>query len=472
MFSAPIRQFDEAQVIHRLEQVLGDIDTGNGTPLAAAAATALLTDAAATRNGLPDVLALDDDALFHAAAQLHYMLTEGRHESKLPFGSSASSYDPGGVKVAGEMLVLEAGRPGLHPMESTRRDAHGPNLELLRRLITRKTRRLACRRIGLPSAKTIVDTDERTMLQFPPFAEAGGMVLQRRTCDTGAPRFCSATTRQIEAFATSIVEDMRALWTRRAEIGERAMLVRRSAEAGILAECGPEADIAVSCISIELGMQREDRDPSVYIEYDCLDEALRRGTVIDYLPGRNEATPRNLRRIPRVHRERTAELEELRSAGAAGRIDDVAAAIASAAPGGLVAVLAKLSENYDAFVTIPTSGAPLYATLYWRDGVIKAEADCRDRLDYCRERLELRNVQLPDTVVETLAGRWVSETAELPFDLTCRITGGRENDASIVLDLDVGTSLVNCTEGRIWPQPADGDFGETWLRLPPPYDER
>lgn len=472
MFLESIRQFDEAQVLNRLLKLFGYVDAGNGTPLAAALATALTRDASATRHALADILALDDETLAYAASHLLHALMNGKHQFQLPFGTEVSNYEPGGVSIGGEELVLDAAREGLFPLQATRRDAHGPNLDLLRSLIRKKTRKLACRRLGLPSPKTIVDSDERTTLQFPPLPEAGGIVLQFRTGSSGAPRFCSATKAQLETFSDTIVQDMRALWKRRAAIGRHADLVRRAAEGGILAECGPDADIKVTNVALELTSQREDEVPSVYVEYECLDECLRLGTAIDYLPTRNEPIPANLRNRPRTERQRRADLDELMSAGATGRIDEMAAAIISAAPEGPASVLAILQNGHEAFVTIPTSVAPLFATLYWRNGTIVAEADCRGRLDYCRERLELRGVELPETIVDTIAGRPLSQIADLPFACESRVDRVGEHDEALVLHLAVDTLLVNCVERRIWPEPAGADFGRAWMNLPPPFDAR
>jgi len=472
MFLGSIEQFDEAQVTKRLLDLFGYVDAGNGTSLAAALATALTRDASATRHDLADVLALDDEALDHAASHLLHALTNGKHQFQLPLGTRVSNYDPGGVSIGGEELVLDAAREGLFPMQATRRDAHGPNLDLLSSLILKKTRKLACRRLGLPSPKTIIDSDERTTLQFPPLAEAGGIVLQFRTGSSGAPRFCSATKAQLETFSDTIVQDMRALWKRRAAIGRHVYLVRRSAEEGILAECGPDSDIRVINVVVELTSQREDDAPSVYVEYECLDECLRLGTAIDYLPTRDEPTPANLRSRPHTERRRRADLEELMSVGATGRIDEMAAAIVAAAPEGSAAVLATLEKSHEAFVTIPTLEAPLFATLYWRDGTIMAEADCRGSLDYCQERLELRGVELPEAVLANIAGRPLSEVADLPFACDSRIARAGDNDEALVLHLDVQTLLVNCAERRIWAEPAGVDFGRTWMNLPPPYDAR
>lgn len=450
---------DASRLEHHLLELFGEVDAGNGTPLAAAVATALLFDADAVGRSAKDVMALDGDVLLDAASALRRCFDRGAQEFGLPFGCKASSLDAGGVTINGMRLLLDADRPGLHASQTVGREAGGSNLTRLQRLLVRKTRKLACRSIGVPSPKTIVDNDVRPLLQFPPLAEAGGVVLQVRGDAPTADRFRSATTSQIERMADEIVKDMQALWKRREEIGRRAVDARLAAQSAVAIECGGGADITVGSVTIDLRLQRGLPDPAIYVEFDCLDEAMRPGTVVNYLPPHREPSAERLSRVLRTHLVRSMRVAELRSFGASGQIDDVAAAIVAAAPEGAVPVLKKLAGQNDTLVILPTSKGTLYATLYWRDGVIHVEADRGTTINYCRDRLVLGGIELPETILDTVVGRPLSEIVELPFDCDCRVIEARVREGTIAFDLEVNTSFVDCAEGRIWPEPAGGFRG-------------
>ncbi|NJR80047.1 hypothetical protein [Sphingomonas corticis] len=464
MFIGTHRNFDAAQILDHVRTLFAPGDVGNGTPIPDALAAALAADARAAGVDARQILTKTHEDLVDTAVELIVALQSGKGEFEMPFGTSARSLHKGSVTLNGSTYVLDAGRPGLHALEETRRDAHGPNLQLLHRLIERKTRKLACRRLGLPTPRKIVDVDERNTLQFAPSPDAGGAVLQCFTLGMGAIRFCSVLPEQVGEMADQIVADMRAFWKRRVEIGGQAAEIRRLADAGIVRECGPDAPLKVHALSIDISTQRDVEKPSFYVEYLGVDEALRSGTVIDYVSTSHPRAGEDLTRIPWLQRLRSAELDELRSLGADGRIDDVAAAIAAAAPGGAAAVLSRLAKEYDTFISFETSSGPFHATLYWRDGVIRAEAEVANRLDLNREVLELERVKLPEMVEGALVGRKLRDVAQLPFDCDCVIEDAEEiRDEALRLRLDIGIALADCATGRIWPQPHDFD-DRAWKR--------
>ena len=63
--------------------------------------------------------------------------------------------------------------------------------KLLRQEIAKMTEGTELERIGLPLPES-APSDQREMLWFPPFDEAGGVVLQR-LAQTGSPRFCASS---------------------------------------------------------------------------------------------------------------------------------------------------------------------------------------------------------------------------------------------------------------------------------------
>ena len=445
-------QFRLATLEARLRASLAGFTMPNGTEAAAAVATALRVDL--RRSGLGEVgiatlEALGDDQLFETAFLLGWQLQAKGGSVKLPLGSPVTSHDPGGVSIGGENWVLVAGEPGLFPVQTTRRDPHGPNLELLRTEITRLTRRLACRRIGLPHASFIVDTDARDSLQFPPFADAGGVVLQRFTCDSEAPRFCSALPSQIKALAKSMVEDMRALWTRREAIGARAAQIRSVAE-----DVAAEHGAAVLKVAVDLSRQREDPDFSMYIEYEATDEAMRTGPVLDFIPS-HDATGRDHWGTPLGLDGRGERLAALRSSGADGWIDEFAAGALSIAPMGAREALRQLKSRYELTFATTCGGDPIYVTLYWQNGVVLAETLIPGKLDQASGRITLIDVRLPETVAAAAAGRRLDDLIELPFPTSCTIETVR-NEGHLRIDLAPRRRFVDLDSGRIWDDP---DYG-------------
>jgi len=434
-----------------LRNVLGEAGTSVGTPLAEALAAILEVDCRLNDqdNGLARLLALPRDELVELALDLDWAL-EHKAEFDLPLGGKVKGCYPGSIEIDGLCLVLDAGCPGLFPMEAMSRDAYGPNLEFLRYEIERLTRKLACRRIGLPTAVHLVDTDSRRLLQFPPFDEGAGVVLQRSAADTGAARFCSASPQQIRDFAKDIVLDMRALWTNRLAVAARVTEVRRAAEQ---AAAEAPAEAGVHSIDIEMRHQRDQTSFLLYVEYQAIDEAMRPGIVLQCVPSHHDVSE-GLRRAPFGVRGRWKDLVELRGYGADGWIDEMAFCALKAAPEGASAVLAKLATSYETTVTIPAGNKPLFATFYWRGGCIRAELAVPGELEYTLNDLDLLGASMPETTLAHLPGQSVSSVIELPFDCTCEIeVVTRLHTGGIRMEINSRRQLVNLGSGQIWPEP-------------------
>jgi hypothetical protein len=440
--------FKAAQLEDRLRDVLYDLDIGNGTPAADALSAALQLDlriSGSGREGQDRLLALNVSEIADLTAGLMWLVSTKHAEFELPLGTKMKSDNVGDFTIGGEHWILDAGRPGLHPMESLTKAAHGPNLDLLHSHIERLTRKLACRRIGLPSPVLIVDANDRHLLQFPPFAEAGEAVLQRWANGTNAQRFCSALPDQIENYAKDIVSDMRLLWTKRRQIAERVKQVRAFADATAAAQ-----GVKVKKVSIDLHNQHQNTAFGVSVEYEALDEAMRIGTVLDHFPWNDTPEGRAVR-LWGVEGRRS-KLERLQALGADGWIDDMAAAVITVAPEGPAAVLAELAKAFQVTFNVPTAGPPMFTTLYWLNGEIKAEISIRGKLDWAG-KLQLTDQILPESVISSLPGRRVDSVVSLPFACPCVILEAKER-SGLVLDLEIDKRLVNCTTGAIWDEPS------------------
>jgi hypothetical protein len=293
----------------------------------------------------------------------------------------------------------------------------------------------------------IVDNDARHLLKFPPFQLAGGVVLQRRTSDTGASRFCAATPEQIEALATSMVADMEALWNRRKVVTKRVKAVRQIAHAKIPDDA---AGAAISAIAIDLEYQRDAERFCFYIEYDAIDEAFRPGIVLDYIPALAEGQGRRYM-VPRGVGGRRAERDELRALAADGEIDEIAAAVVRAAPEGQMDVLGRLAIDYETNVAFMTDLGPVYALLFWRDGCIKAEIHAPGRLVQYGDMFEWTEEIFDDEDAHALIGWSLSSQIALPFDADCAIIKASHLcRGGVRFRIDMKRLLVNCSSGCIW----------------------
>ena len=450
------REFAAAVALAHVMDMIGKEVLSSGAPKADALFSALEHDAREAGVGIEAIATLDWDRLFDAGFDLAWALENGEHEFMLPFGTTAKADQPGAIEIGGRQLVVDADRPGLHPLETASPAAGGRNLELLHRLITSKTAKLACRQIGLPQASHITDTDSRHLLHFPPFDGAGGVVLQRWATETGAARFRAASRKAIEAFAASIVKDMRALWTNRVAIRSRVKEVREAALAGIASAQGRGREMAIDKICIDMQQHRQgDTEFCLYLEYAGCDEALRQGRILEFVPGRNRLDERGLWSRPYTHEWRVKDLAELRAMGANGQIEAVAAEVARLAPEGQSAVLARLARDLETQVIIETDAAPTYATLFWRDGRIESEVSQANVFDIWSNAIEVKPAARTDRREEALTGGdRVSAFATLPVAHDALVAGVSEfNTGGMGLKFERSYLLVDVDTGRIWAEP-------------------
>lgn len=453
-----VLDINEYKLLMRLRELFATFSMPNKTPAADAVHVALLADQRSAGLQTTALNSLTNDQLIDAYCHVVWAVEHGNTPTcQLPFGTEARSRTKGTLEIGAQTYVLDAGSPGLHALETVRRDAHGPNLERLAASIARKTRKLACRRLGVPIPVHVVDANSTYLIQFAPLPEAGNVVLQRNVAETGADRFCAALPDQIEAFAKSIVADMRNLWNRRKEIGARVAEVRAAALAGLPGGEDADGRDSVKAITVDLS-RTHDYPVSLHVEYDTLDEAIRPGTVIDFIPanfsleGRAWPAPRSTE----YRREMRARLAAL---GATGMIDEIAEAIAMAAPEGPAAVLGRLATAYETTALVPTRLGPLYATMFWRDGVIQAELSMPGKLEWFYGRLELNGVVPPAHAVRTLPGRPVARVFDLPFETSALIKHVDMLEAQrICLHLDPAERLVNVETGVIWTDTSVDSF--------------
>ena len=440
---------DETQLRQRAREAANPLTLDNGTWAADALVSALLVDLrrSAVPTGVERLRSLTDDELFDLANDLARAIHAPMFTFKLPLGTIVIGLTPGCVAIGNEAFVQDAGVPGLHPQELARWDAHGPNLDLLRSEITQLTRGLGCRGLGLPAACFVADADGGTLLQFEPLADAAGVVLQLRTEAVNGAFFGAASRARIMDFARFAVADMRLLWRRRLAVGKSVMLIRRAAEAAVATMDG------VSVANIRVAIDRHGPEPllELIIEYEAVDDTMRKGPVLHIVERADVSPEAGGHRVPDHLIERMRHHDRLRGAGADGMIDDFAAAIATAAPHGLLAVLASLGRNHEITFTMPTaSGATLNARLYWNDCVIRSSFSADGRVAGGSDCISLLRTTLPETIKDSALGRLLAEIVELPFDFGRRITSVEQAGEGARLYIESRDRLVNLSSGRIW----------------------
>lgn len=450
MFSGNQNQFAVAAINARLESLLEGECVGNGTPLATAVATALDVDRRRAPANDHNPISYSDEELIELAIDISVALHLPHSKMTLPFGTVLQTMKLGQILIDGESWTLDAGRPGLHPAFTARKGAHGPNLELLHHHISRLTRKLACRRLGLPQPLVIYDNDERHLLHFAPCAEAGGVVLQCWANGTDATLFCGAFPEQIEEFAKSIVKGMQSFWKRRNDIANQVGEVRTIAEMRVA-----EREAAVDAIVVDMMFQFDAENLDFYVHYLAIDVALRPGLVLDFIP----ASRRTLIGaghdfdLPWGIRGRYEEIENFRRHGADGRITELAAAVLASDRFDSKLICSKLSEAYDLAVEIPGSGTSMFVALYWANGRIYAEVCKHGTMNWNRDVLEIYGFDVPEAKLVTMNGKPLSDLVELPFGGDIIVDRVERIPDGLRLHVAENYLLIDLASGRMWELP-------------------
>lgn len=431
---------------HSLRSSLGVMDVGNGTEVADALAIALIVDLrlSARPDGLERLHHLSAHEVLEAAGDLRRTLNRQGDGFHLPLGTRASPALPGSIRMGDESWGLDAGKPGLHPVRSLRHDAHGPNLELLVKRIRNMARNLACRRLGLPEPMTVIHDGPFHVLRFAPLAEAGQAILKLSAYETGSERFCSAMPSQIETFAARIVDEMKALWTFRRQIGARVTAVRKAASA-----VAPSIGAALVGVTVQCGVRKNPGTFLLVVEFLALDEAMRQGIVCRTVGPCHDMEDLDLVSLGTA--DRAGRRKALAVADADGWIDELAITIARAAPEGPAAVLQRLASAYQTILPVPSNSGPVFTTLGWHDGVVTTEL-CMDGLYWEGLNVELDDV-VPEIVLACLPGRRLTDLVELPFGCDCIIASARCGPSGLLIQLQRREHYINCTTGRIWAAP-------------------
>lgn len=392
--------------------------------------------------------ALDDLAILALGDQLGELLTRhGEVRCKLPAGTGAMGFLLGSAYVGTEVLVLDVDRPGLHALFDIPKRPGGANLAFLLETIDALSRDRPCRGVGMPTLVERFDEHPLHLLQFPPFAHACDVVLQRSLIDATAA-FCSLSTRKVLDLAEDIVVDMRDLWNNGRAIAPRVVMARDAAR-HLVAHF---PDVRVHAVTVELHHQRFQERLAVGVEFETLDHALRRGIAVQHVDADDE--PGNVLSAAAV--DRSVRAAAVHALGADGWIEGVARAVVDAAPQGPAAVLADLGDRLEVSVVLPTGTGPLRIRLRWWHGAVRAATEDSHDLSILHSMLWLRTSGLPHTLIGGLAGRPLHAALDGPFRCASPIASAVFADGLLTLDVRPDLWLVDCAAGRMWPDPTVG----------------
>jgi len=422
----------EAALADKFNAALSWAELENGTLLATVLASAIMVDLrrSGSEDGVNTIETFDEDAIKELGDLLSFAIEGDGRPFTLPLGTVVRPYQPGSVEIGGEVWVIQTGKPGLFPIEIVRHDAYGRNLELLRETISKLVQGRPWQYIGLPSPSNISDHGPVNLLAFPPFHDAGGVVLQREANSTVAACFAAAMPDDVKFLALAIANDMRAMWHRRQDIADQARAVRRIAESKIAEDA---VGVALRAIAIDLHRQHNADLFDFHVQYDAVDDAYRPGLVLDFIPAPFEGVHANDSAPHGIHGRRE-ERDVVHALGADGEIDSFAAAVVRYAPEGQAEVLARLAVDYDTVVQFVTPLGPVYATLYWRNGCIEAEISAPNRIVKRGEYLEWYEEVFDAGDAQALLGLTLFDVLPLPFDAKCNQAGdaaaSRREDAA------------------------------------------
>lgn len=393
---------------------------------------------------------LQSEQIVNAARKLVHAL-EGKGDGfALPFGTLVEVGRPGSVVVAGRVYVRRVRVPGLHPAETVPRDARGANLESLRLMVGSRSSSSSAERFGLPTPALIgVGGAVRHLIELAPLPELAGAVLQFGFDEFDAARFCAAPTLSLERFANRIVKAAQWLWRHRVAIAKRVEAARRAAEAGIDAARRCIGSPVLERVCIEGSSVGRPGGPDLILRYLGLDDALRLGALVDVVPGQSDLEGAALLAAPLAQGRRAIHRQQLWAYGADGRIDRDAAAVAGIAPEGTAAVLQRLSSSLETVVVLPTPSGGRHVTLFWREGVIRAEATRADGLTLWEGEVDAGDGFDAGPTDET-----TSNVLELGYVEHWAIVGEeRLPGRRLRQRLKDATAFVNTATGAIWTDP-------------------
>lgn len=437
-------QFIENTLRDRLRLIDSRSDAGNGTLLADATATLLAADAVTARARAARVAALSDDVLQESITTVQLLLSaEERADAVLPFGTVAVTNEAGSVMVAEQVYVLVAQHEGMLREELAPRRFEGANLELLLRLIERRSKRLACRYLGRPTPVAEGGLYGGYWLQFAPCTEAGDVCLE---VPLGDRPVAWMTHARLITLADDVVWAMRRFWVLRKRTAGRA-LQGASVFLEVVQAVGPEAKgLALCGVAAQPIATTTREDISLHLLVTTLDEALR-PTVARWPVFSGRGAPDMLLKMIRQHSWDVRRV----AMRTVVEMDELAAAIAGAAPEGTAAVLRRLATDLATDVVLPlTDRRSLVARLHWSEGMIVAHLFATQRVAFGKNSLLIFDGEWPETIADSVVGKDIGGIVDLPMHCPFPIRrAARVGARGLRLDFHTGVRPVDMQAGTI-----------------------
>lgn len=441
-----------------LHRALGAARTETGTPVARVVHDLFLSEVrqqgweAAERAWT----ALDAAALTSVGVEFERLaLRETGVSYALPAGTPVMEALLGCALVGSETLGLDVDRPGLYDMSDLPARPDGSNLARLLGYIDELSRNLPCRAIGMPTlVERFGGRHPDHFLQFPPFGPVDGVVLRRDMNFTlWGDFFCAFTDAMVRELAAEVVRDMSRLWTH----GARYAPWVRSARDAANRLASRLRGVGVHAVTLDVSDQPPPGD-RVAVEFDAWDHSLRRGIVIQGV-GRHEGSGATL---DMAALDLADEVTALRAMGADGRIEILARAVLDAAPqSAAAAVLAELAVGFEAFLTLPVTTDSLRLRLHWRCGQIRVETRHCHPVGISGGSVTLGGRTLPESLVLSLSGRPVHLVFDSPFRCGAPIAAIENGSWGLVVTPEPDPWLVDCSTGRMWPDPRPAPVAAT-----------
>lgn len=438
-------QFINSDLHERIDVLLADVDGGNGTPAAAIIKTVLAIDERISGNSYATYRFDTEEEIVYLSCEILGVLQTEYGRFELPFGTVITTEKLGNIFIGEEQWAFHADLPGLHRIKFVPSAARGSNLKLLHELILRKSRKLACRRLGLPNPVVVYDNIEHSLLQFPPFDEAGNVALQTWGNGTFAPHFCAAMPSQIEAFAEAIVADMRWFYKNRARISRQGAEMRAIAKSRV---SGSDAEI--DYIALNPAFQQHFPYLTFDVCYLATDVAMRRGRVLDQQLPLQPSAGISRFKCSKVF-DLAATSDELRRHGADGYISQLVTSILASSHFDKAKIIETLSKSYDYKVALDANPSPIFVEIYWQSGLIDAQVYIPNTMILHESYCELAiSCDLPETFKSTLQGSSISKLINLPFNYDASIERIENLERKLLIEFDISRKMINMQTGEIF----------------------
>jgi hypothetical protein len=375
----------------------------------------------------------------------------------LPAGTVAIAHYVGCVAIGWDTLCVDCDCRGLSDISDMPHRPDGSNLKRLLRYIDKLSREEPFRAIGMPIlVDQFNDRHPSHFFQFPPFAPAADVILQRNMdLSRSGVFFCALSDEHIRDFAQDIVNDMRRLWVNADHYVVRTQSWKDAASS--FARNVPSVEVRAVTIDVSNEQRCGDR---FFIEFDAWDHAFRRGIVVQEVGVRSldEAFDKDVLDVGSCHEsafdlavlDRADHVALVRANGADGWIGGLARAIVNAAPEGACAVLADLAQNFETYVNLCGGAREDRFRLFWQDGEI-----CVDNQDWSIMRLSdnvlsLSDRQLPETLLASLLRQPLHVLFDHPFRCDSRISDIKNKYGKIAITVEPDRWLINCQTGEMW----------------------